>query len=164
MATATSKPRIRWWVPLVAITAAWLLALFACHGRPEPTIPRNVAVFQPLPVYQVWADQAADCVRSLPVDAQSEVPYKIVHDHVDVRVFKWLAVFTERDDGTFVCGDGKQSCFGEFVAPDSIFVSGQGLQAAWLIRHEVMHYLVESPGEAVYGNHGAPWGLCEFIG
>jgi len=145
------------------IMLASVLALLACSPRPiaQEPIPVSVAVFVAPPIYQVWAQRAVTCAAVLEKNADSTgAPFHVIHETIDVSQFVWIAILTEEPDGTFPCHGGR--CFGRFVEPDSIFVSGQRVNDPATIGHEVLHYAVESQGEAS-NKHGPPWGLCEYI-
>ena len=149
---------------------AWLSALLglgacvACAVLPQryTPIPLTVAEFTPGPLYQVWAQDVIDCAKSFK-DSTPNAPYRVVHDSVNVRDFVWLAVVTENSDGGFPCWiEGKvQSCAGRQDGADTILISSQFLERRWVVKHEVLHWAVESPNE-LKARHGFPWGLCEF--
>ncbi len=143
---------------LIALAA---LGLITCKPAVETPIPINVAVFNPPPVYQMWAQRAITCAYYLERTADSTAVFHVVHDSIDISKLIWIAVLTEDDDGGYRCKVARR-CAGEFVKPDTIYISGQRLNEPDVIAHEALHWAVESPGE-VNIHHGPPWGLCEFI-
>lgn len=138
---------------LLMLSCSWFKA-------PEEATPLNLATFQPPAIYQHWADQAMACVQAMADGTTTKLPFEIEHNKVDVNQIIWLAVLTEQADGGFPCSI--KSCAGRFNSPDTIYVSGQYIQTPWVIKHEIMHYIVKSKGEYKLP-HGPPWGLCEYV-
>lgn len=141
-----------------------MLLMLSCtlfKPRVEP-VALNIATFDPPIVYQHWADQAMACVQAMADGTTTVLPFSIEHNAVNVNQFIWIAVLTERGDGGFPCDTPSGYCAGRFNPPDTVYVSGQYIQTPWVIKHEVMHYIVKSKGESQEA-HGPPWGLCEFV-
>jgi len=137
------------------------MLLVACIAHREEAIPLDIAVYNPPAMYQRWSDQAMGCVQALADGTTMVLPFEIEHNQVDVNQFIWIAVMTEQEDGGFPCAKVK-SCAGRFNPPDTIYISGQFIQTAWVIKHEIMHYIIKSKGEQKMF-HGPPWGLCEYV-
>lgn len=146
------------------ILAIGFLILLGCsvfQGKQELP-PLNIVTYGPPGVYQNWANQALDCVKGIVNGTAETLPFTLEHNEVNVNEFVWIAVLTERPDGGFPCDTPGGYCVGRFNAPDTVYISGQYIQTPWVIKHEVMHYLVKSDGEK-NPVHGPPWGLCEWV-
>lgn len=145
----------------VVLVMLFMLSCTLFKARVEP-VALNIATFDPPVVYQRWADQAMACVQAMADGTTTVLPFEIEHNAVNVNQFTWIAVLTEQSDGGFPCEAPANSCAGKFNYPDTVYISGQYIQTPWVIKHEVMHYIVKSKGEKNL-THGPPWGLCEFL-
>lgn len=143
-------------VALLMLSCSWFQV-----GQKE-IIPLDIATFNPPAVYQRWANEALTCVQAMANGATTKLPFEIEHNAVNVNQFTWIAVLTERDDGGFPCDTPTKYCAGRFNYPDTVYISGRYIQTPWVIKHEIMHYIVKSKGES-NETHGPPWGLCEWI-
>lgn len=120
------------------------------------------------PEYIDWIAQVQACAQQIAAldsmmaeqtgTARTFVVDRIV---VDVRELHFYAVPTERADGTFTCPQGF-ACWGFALAPGDIYLSAQRMMDRVTVKHEVLHIVVASDGEADVPYHGVPWGLCEY--
>lgn len=153
MGTATSKI----WIALA-------LVLLAC-GVPKPTSndlqPEMAVQVQPPTQYNNWLLEVEACVVYI---SQQDTSFKVVKLFHDAHELTWIILSSERDNGTIPCvKDGvEHSCFG-LSHPDTVVVSAQYARNMAVIKHEIMHQIVDSPRETVLGPHGPPWGFCEFL-
>lgn len=148
-------------VAIKRVIALTLVLLSGCalftHRQAVPDL--TGVGFDPPVAYQLWAQSAIDCAVSLKVQTP-DLPYTIVHDSVNVwRDLRWFLVPTEAADGSFPCWAGR--CAGQ-TRNDTILVSSQYYLSAWVVKHEVMHWAVESASEYSL-KHDLPWGFCEWI-
>lgn len=140
------------------------LVLSACVLFTKPTNTRPIAFYTvlPHPLYQQWLLEVQSCaVETAKVDSS----FRVVKLLTSVDEITWLIIPTEMPDGTFQWGNGRYY-YGMRVGPidsDTIFLSGQGLMRKWLVKHELLHVIVDSPTETRETGHGRPWGFCEFI-
>jgi len=143
------------------LTALLTVLLASCVflRRVPPVIELPIVSFDPPFQYQFWAQAAIDCARVLKEKAP-ELPFTVVHDSVDVRQFVWAAVATESGDGAFPCAQAGR-CAGRFDPPDTVLISSQLLTRSWVVKHEILHWAVESATETQL-KHDLPWGMCEF--
>jgi hypothetical protein len=160
--------KIRWWVPFGAIVLAWALTLFACNGfsvRDPSTLQELNPVlpmygFSPPPIYQTWLEQVQTCATILAMDDTS---FTIEHLVKSVNEVSWFAIPTEREDGAFILkGELINGIRMGPIGQDSILLSGQQLGSARLVKHELMHIIVQKGTEWEL-MHGRPWGLCEYL-
>ena len=150
------------------------LALFAI-GCARPTANVGAAP-EPLvgfgysapPEYLQWIGEVQNCVRQIAlldsvraVETNTPRAFEIDHLIQDIHELRFFAIPTERADGTFTCPQGFQ-CWGVAIAPGDIYISAQRSMDRVTVKHEVMHVIVASDGEASVPYHGVPWGLCEY--
>lgn len=148
--------RERFWLSLLMIASACV----ACrHSAPvtQPTLLTVIRVPPPA-AYNVWLDQVKGCLQYL-LRADSTLPFHVVIWPASVDSLTWLATPTEDADGGFPCRG--ERCLG-MTRHDSVVVSGQQLGNPVVVKHELLHVLVDSPTES-QRPHGLPWGFCEFV-
>lgn len=84
----------------------------------------------------------------------------------NVGMIVWRAVPTEFPDGGFLCTRRVGICWGETFDGDSlrpvIRLSARLMHRVPLIKHELLHIVVQSKGEDHVPDHGLPWGFCEW--
>ena len=142
-----------------------VVALLSC--TPSGYTPNNelkpelAAQIQPPPQYTQWLLEVEGCVQFV---ALNDTTIHIVKLPTDATAFSWFVLSSERDNGTIPCVvDGQaHSCFA-LSKPDSIVVSAQFAKSMAVIKHELMHQIVDTPRERVLGPHGPPWGFCEYL-
>ena len=140
------------------------LVLSACVLFTKAPAPRPVWFYgiTPHPVYQEWLVEVQRCaVETAKIDSAFEV----VRLLESIEEVTWMVVPTEMPDGTFQWPNGR-FYYGMRVGPagkDTIFLSGQGLLRKWLVKHELLHVIVDSPTETSENGHGRPWGFCEYV-
>lgn len=150
-------------------TAALVLGMSCCtpwfgNNDPQFELPLN-----PPPIYQAWYISAATCVMGL-LDSDSThlLNYKLnMNAPASVLRIKWTAVPTEAHDGSFPCTRRNDRCWGETVSGDSVTphirLSGRLLGVPSLVKHELMHVLVDKGDAEQVKEHGLPWGFCEWL-
>lgn len=147
--------------------AVVLLALAGCsscikHIPPEEITPATWAYTYDAPsIYWRWREEVTACVRFA---ATHDSSFKIVREIPAPDSIVWRAVPVEREGGQFSWKWFKGVIGLTFVHPgaDTVMVSGQGIFMRSLVKHEMMHIMVERPEEWVQ-YHGRPWGLCEWV-
>ena len=130
---------------------------------PPPPIPVSTYSFDPAPIYDQWLAEVQFCAIAT---ARTDASFHIVHVLDSVGSIKWFVVPTERQDGAFLWHDGgayNGIRTGLVGVADTIFLSGQRMLDRRVVKHELLHIIVDSPTERINGMHGRPWGFCEFI-
>lgn len=118
--------------------------------------------------YYEWIAQVQTCAQQIAaLDSvraeQTGEPRAFAIDHLirDIGELHFFAIPTERADGTFTCPQGFQ-CWGVAFEDNVIYLSAQRVMDPVTVKHEVLHIVVASDGEASVPYHGVPWGLCEY--
>ena len=139
-----------------------LLACLSCGVRlvraaPDPLL--YAYHIYPYPFYQQWLAEVRFCALDA---ARSDDAFQIDTSRLRYTIdsLDWFAVPTERPDGRFAW---RGKLMSGAIDGDSVYLSGQGLYYRRLVKHELLHVLVNSPTENTYGEHGRPWGYCENL-
>jgi hypothetical protein len=146
----------------IALAASVVLLLSCTPKSTNNDLAPTMAVeVNPPPIYNQWLGEVEGCVLYM---AQFDTTFKVVKLYNDASELKWIILSSERDNGTIPCiKDGvEHSCFA-LSHPDTIVLSAQYARSMPVVKHELMHQIVDAPGEAVLGPHGAPWGMCEYL-
>ena len=117
------------------------------------------AIFEPLHPYVMWTTDARNCVLMVARTLDTLAKFLVVRPLLTVDSLTWIAVPTEKADGTFIYNGA--SVWGYF-SNDTIYISAQRVLAREVVKHEFMHGIVASRGEWNV-LHGLPWGICEFL-
>lgn len=131
-----------------------ILLVTACVRSVAPA-PLVLVRYDAPSIYQTWYREAFDCATHVARTVDISVDSSIVFADL-----KFFAVPTEAPRGTFDLAAGP--VYGATVH-GAVLLSGQHLNNRVVVKHELMHIFVTSPGEDVLGAHGAPWGLCEWL-
>lgn len=149
--------REKFWLSLLMIASS----CFACR-RPGPVTPQptllTVVRVPPPAVYALWLEQLKGCLQYL-LRADSTLAFHVVAWHSSVDSLVWFGTPTEEPDGGFPCRG--ERCLG-MTRRDSVVISAQQLGNPVVVKHELLHVLVDSPTESARP-HGLPWGFCEFV-
>lgn len=149
-----------------------LLALSLACARPSadvaapaPIVPFGYAAPE---VYARWIADVQACVLAVAKldsirasEAGTARTFAIDHLLDNVSELRFFAMPTERSNAAFDC-PGKGECWGLHHGGGLIYISAQRLLDSVTVKHEVMHEIVTSDGEANVPYHGVPWGLCEY--
>ena len=147
------------------LSIPWVCLLVGCAHRPALSNPhpstRVVYRYPPPPIYTVWYAEVEGCLAFAAVRDSSftlEAPLDSMEQVV------WLAVPTEFYDGSWLHHGAHYWGMRTGIpgVSDTIYISGQALFNARIVKHELMHVRVRSPTETIMGAHGPPWGLCEY--
>jgi len=147
--------------------AALLFGMSCCAPafQEDPPIPPagnayDVTIF-PGQLHQQWLAEVVDCATAI----HAISPTYAIRDTVpSVWHIAWRAVPTEHPLGGFACTNRVGMCWGETFEGDSILIriSARALAVKSLIKHELLHVVVDSPNELHVPDHGLPWGFCEW--
>ena len=141
---------------------ALLLSACVLFTKPNDLRPVWAYTVSPHPIYQEWLIEVQLCAV---LAARIDSAFTIEHLVHNVEEVVWMVVPTEMADGTFRWPNGK-FYYGMRVGSvgnDTIFLSGQRLMRKWLVKHELLHVIVDSPTETSDNGHGRPWGFCEYL-
>jgi hypothetical protein len=141
------------------LPALLFLLASSCLWFQHAPVTDNLSVvrYNAIPEYQIWANDALRCAQLLKL-RNPELPFAVIHDSVDVQSFVWYAVATESTDGSFPCQHPFR-CVG-LSSGDTVLISSWHVGRSWVVKHEMMHWFVESATE-MQASHGLPWGMCE---
>jgi len=139
-----------------------LLALVAACAHPIVRAPIPVSFgYQAPPIYALWLAEVQRCATHLATIDTSFTIERLLGSPDEVT---WRLVPTEREDGTIATAHG--DFYGMRIGPvgaDTIILTSQVVNVARFVKHELLHVIVASPTETLPGNHGRPWGLCEYF-
>lgn len=140
--------------------------------RTRPQQPRALIIqgltYGAPPIYALWFQEAHVCALNLQRLRGDSAGFTVDTVAVDLSAITWIAVPTERYDGSFA-GMLRQNGDSLFVwgmtsaRGDTMWLPAPFLQVKRFVKHEAMHIVVHSPGEQIIGAHGLPWGFCEYL-
>ena len=152
--------------------ARLLLLSTIIAGCAANAVPRNSRAsfvglaFEHPPIYTLWFQEAHNCVLQMKWALGDSAGFTVDSLPVNLNAMTWIAVPTERWDGRFFIGmhEGDSLLVSGLTAPtaDSMWLSSPVMGIKRFVKHEAMHVFVHSPGEYVMGDHGIPWGHCEY--
>lgn len=136
-----------------------ILLLVAC-ARPIPMPEPLVMVRYDAPaIYTQWYQEVLACVRYVNTTV-SDFTIDSSAAEAGIAALRFFAVPSEKNGGVFDLAIGP--VYGAQMH-GFLLLSGQHLNDRVVVKHEIMHTFVLSPGEDILGAHGAPWGLCEWL-
>jgi hypothetical protein len=108
-----------------AASLLFLLLTTCSEGNPLNVVGAPFAPFEPPTLYQAWWGEIEACSRR----------------SGDFQRIDWLKVEAGAD-GTFPCGP--RECAGAWERPHAIYIAGSYVGAEQLVKHEMIHDLVQS--------------------
>lgn len=136
------------------------------HNSAPLVPPLRGFSYTPPPVYWQWFSEAHSCSQMLQRVLGDTAGFWVDSAAVEILARTWIAVPTERFDHGFIVTNGRQQLvvWGLTASSgDTVWLPAPLIEAKSLVKHEAMHIFVHSHGEMIVGDHGLPWGFCEYL-